>query len=131
RMLGNITWPSTGNHSRALGIVANRTEVSGDRAVRQRARLQITGPVLAGTAILAIALGLAYPVFATPVRLRQDMPSSPSGLTLDGYAWMENGTLLNGTGDVISFGGDLEAIRWLNGNADQTAVIVEAGIGPY
>ncbi len=59
------------------------------------------------------------------------MPSSPDALTLDGYAWMERGTIVNGTGDLISFAGDLDAINWLNSHADQTAVIVEAGIGPY
>ena len=59
------------------------------------------------------------------------MPTSPTSLTLDGYAWMEEGWITNGTGEVISFSGDLDAIRWLNQHANQTDVIVEAGIGPY
>ncbi|MFW6074759.1 MAG: DUF2298 domain-containing protein, partial [Chloroflexota bacterium] len=87
-----------------------------------------------GIGVLAIgllALSLWYPVIATPVRLDQDMPSSPQSLTLDGYAWMQGGSITNGTGDRIHFTGDLRAIEWLNREVDGTPVILEAAIGPY
>jgi uncharacterized membrane protein len=78
-----------------------------------------------------LATGLVYPAVATPVRLDWDMESSPSGLTLDGYAWMDGGMILNGTNDPIQFSGDLAAIDWLIENVDGTPVILEASIGPY
>jgi uncharacterized membrane protein len=74
---------------------------------------------------------MLYPVLATPVRLDWDMESSPAGLSLDGYAWMDGGQILNGTNDPIDFTGDLAAIEWLNDHADGTPVILEAAIGPY
>jgi uncharacterized membrane protein len=91
----------------------------------------MTTLALAGVGTLAVLAGLFYPLFATPVRLRQDMPTSPNELTLDGYAWMRGASILNATGNPVTFGDDLAAIEWLNHNARQTDVIVEAGIGPY
>lgn len=86
-------------------------------------------PAFASLAL--IALGLAYPLLGTPVRLDQDMPSSPESLTLDGYAWMRGGQILNGTGEVLEFSGDLAAIQWLNENVHGNPIILEASIGPY
>ena len=131
RLLERVSLPTFGDHGNPIGIVASKAStLEGDRnPTRARARPVVT--ILAGVGLLALVLGLFYPIFATPVRLRQDMPSSPGGLTLDGYAWMEGGTLTNGTGDLMSFSGDLDAIGWLNAQPDQTSVIVEAGIGPY
>ena len=80
---------------------------------------------------VAIVTGLLYPTFGTTARLAQDMPSSPQFLTLDGYAWMNGGTIQNATGDTIEFDGDLKAIEWLNANARGNPVILEASIGPY
>lgn len=80
--------------------------------------------------LLVIAM-LAYPVLATPERVSQDMASSPSDLTLDGYEWMDGGMIQNPAGDVISFTGDLKAIEWLQENVDGNPVILEAEIGPY
>ncbi|MBA2453624.1 MAG: hypothetical protein H0V47_10665, partial [Chloroflexia bacterium] len=79
----------------------------------------------------ALIAGIIYPVFGTPARLSQDMESSPLSLTLDGYSWMEGGSIQNATGDTISFGGDLAAIEWLNMNTSGTPVLLEAAIGPY
>ncbi|MEZ4523972.1 MAG: hypothetical protein R3A46_20425, partial [Thermomicrobiales bacterium] len=131
RMLQRVRLPAISGGSRDVGIAANPVERSKRGISSDYSRLDIAGRVLGGAGILMLVLGLAYPVFATPVRLRQDMPSSPSELTLDGYAWMEDGTITNGTGEVISFSGDLDAIEWLRNHAGQTQVIVEAGIGPY
>ncbi len=75
--------------------------------------------------------GMIYPMFGTPARLSQDMESSPTSLTLNGYAWMEGGSILNASGEVISFSGDLAAIEWLNDNTHGTPVLLEAAIGPY
>jgi YYY domain-containing protein len=80
--------------------------------------------------VTAAVVGSLYPLLGTPARLSQNMTSSPGGLTLDGYAWMRNGWIHNGTGDVMMFNGDLDAIRWLN-KIEGTPVILEGSIGPY
>ncbi|MCO5175592.1 MAG: DUF2298 domain-containing protein [Thermomicrobiales bacterium] len=85
--------------------------------------------IVVGIAVLA--LGLLYPLLGTPSRLAQDMPSSPDYLTLDGYAWMNGGSITNATGDEIQFSGDLAAIEWLNDRAEDNPVLLEASIGPY
>lgn len=131
RMIGSHPRFSMGGAGSQLGVVANRIEHADSDMVEARNWPRTVRTALAGAGLIALVIGLTYPLFATPVRLRQDMPTSPTELTLDGYAWMEDGSITNGTGDVISFSGDLDAINWLNSYADQTAVIVEAGIGPY
>lgn len=132
RLVLSASRPTIGGPDRGVfGIIADHARPARDHDTVRRTGFRAAGTGLAGLAVIAIVLGLIYPVLATPVRLRQDMPSSPNRLTLDGYAWMEEGTLLNGTGEVISFSGDLDAINWLNDNAGQTDVIVEAAIGPY
>lgn len=133
RLLGSVSLPRSPAASGALGVVAGRvSEQRAETGARSRtARARIPGLAFAGIASLALLAGLVYPLMATPVRLRQDMPSTPSGLTLDGYAWMRGGSIQNADGQVIDFTGDLEAIEWLDRNASPTDVIVEAGIGPY
>jgi YYY domain-containing protein len=90
-----------------------------------------TARVGATLGALLLLLGLLYPLAGTPVRLEQDMPSSPAHLTLDGYAWMDGGYILNGTNERIDFTGDLAAISWLSTHVRGTPVILEASIGPY
>ncbi len=87
--------------------------------------------VLVLVATVLSVLGFSYPVMGTPARLSQDMESTPTGLSLDGYAWMNGGWLDNATGQRIYFTGDFAAIEWLDVHADPTDVIVEASIGPY
>ncbi len=131
RLVGSVSWPSLSGANQQLGIVASPAEHARSEPHTVSQWRRFLRPAFAGVGVVALVAGLTYPFFATPVRLRQDMPTSPSALTLDGYAWMEEGWITNATGDTISFAGDLDAINWLNGQEDQTAVIVEAGIGPY
>ena len=84
-----------------------------------------------------VFLSLFYPVFGTPARLGQRMPSPPTNAGLDGVAWMATGSVPadqfnnSGSGEPVSFAGDLALIRWLNTTVQGTPVIVEASIGPY
>jgi len=126
--------PHSLTRSASLGLVAEplpatrgetKARVGGARVDRRMARIS----AIAGS--VALGLGLLYPVIGTPVRLDWDMPSSPSGLTFDGYAWMNGGQITNGTDETIDFTGDLAAINWLNANVTGTQVILEASIGPY
>jgi YYY domain-containing protein len=123
-----IGGPPISHH--AAGIIAGtarRARVAGvtrDLSTRSARVAAVATSVLLG-------LGMIYPVVGTPVRLDWDMESSPSGLSLDGYAWMDGGQILNGTNELIQFTGDLAAIDWLNANVDGTPVILEAAIGPY
>lgn len=96
-----------------------------------RSRSRPTGFLAMSVLGFALLAGLIYPVFGTPARLSQNMESTPSSLTLDGYGWMEGGSIQNATGDTISFAGDLAAIEWLNANTSGTPVLLEAAIGPY
>lgn len=127
----NLTGPRWRNDA-PLGLTATTPKADKARRVdaanpgRPRVR-----HALAGVALFVLLLGGAYPLAGTPVRLNQDMPTSPTGLTLDGYAWMNGGYIHNHTGEVIEFSGDLAAIRWLNDNEHGTPVILEASIGPY
>lgn len=97
----------------------------------ERTRTALTSTVIISVAIGLLALGFSYPLMGTPARLEQDMSSSPTNLTLDGYAWMDGGWLTNTVGQKITFTGDLAAIKWLNAHASDTDVIIEAAIGPY
>jgi uncharacterized membrane protein len=129
-------WKATGQRvgpfsQASLGITVG-TRAGTERIQRQQnapARRHAT--VLAGCASLLLMTGLLYPLLGTPARLSWQMPSSPTGLSLNGYAWMNGGQIQNGTGQVIDFTGDLAAIRWLDANARGNAVILEASIGPY
>jgi uncharacterized membrane protein len=120
-----------GSRGLAVGFVAGVAPARAD-AASVGSRTSRRWVLLAGiTATVLAAAGLIYPVVGTPVRLSWDMPSSPRGLSLDGYAWMDGGQILNGTNQPIDFTGDLAAIAWLNDHADGTPVILEAAIGPY
>lgn len=120
----------SGPDQQPLGIVA-------DTASRSRTmttpRSRTWWPARAAVAMstLLLVAGMLYPLIGTPVRLDWDMDTSPSGLTLDGYAWMKGGQILNGTGEPLEFTGDLAAIEWLNQHSRGTPVILEASIGPY
>jgi YYY domain-containing protein len=89
--------------------------------------------------LLAILLGasLVYPVVATPLReaVRYDPPPG-AGPTLDGYRYMEYGTVSNEypndqCGGSLALADDYAAIRWLNEGVTGVPVIAEASIGPY
>ncbi len=121
---------TTASRQARFGIVAD--QLSRTSAIESlRGRTFRVNRVAAGTSSLLLALGLVYPVIGTPVRLDWDMESSPSGLTLDGYSWMQGGQILNGTDEPIQFSGDLAAIEWLNSNVEGSPVILEGSIGPY
>jgi len=83
------------------------------------------------TLLVVLITGSIYPAIGGPARLDQSMPGSPSGMTLDGYVWMNDSWIHNGTGDVIEFSDDLRVIEWLNENVSGAAVVLEASIGPY
>jgi YYY domain-containing protein len=89
--------------------------------------------------LLAILLGasLVYPVVATPLREAvRYTPPPGAGPTLDGYRYMEYGTVSNEypndqCGDSISLADDYAAIKWFNATVSGAPVIAEASIGPY
>jgi YYY domain-containing protein len=85
--------------------------------------------LVAGTVLVVVLL--AYPVLGTPDRLEHRMDSSPSGLSLSGYEWMDGGEIRNQAGETIDFTGDYQAIEWLTNEATGNEVILEAAIGPY
>ena len=116
--------------NRPAGIVAGPIATSGARA-RRFPRSIVARRVALAASAGTLALGLLYPIVGTPSRLSQDMPSSPRSMTLDGYAWMNGGSIQNATGDTIEFNGDLRALEWLRANAHGNPVILEASIGPY
>ncbi len=130
RLWREARFGADGETPQPLGIVA-------EPATRRTPAVTVRDTSLRSTRVAAVvattllAFGMIYPVLATPVRLDWDMESSPAGLSLDGYAWMDGGQILNGTNEPIEFSGDLAAIDWLNEHADGTPVILEASIGPY
>jgi YYY domain-containing protein len=119
--------PSLSTPAGIIAGTARRTRVA--NAIRDLSTRSARVAAIATSVLLA--LGMIYPVVGTPVRLDWDMESSPSGLSLDGYAWMNGGQILNGTNEPIQFSGDLAAIDWLNTHVNGTPVILEAAIGPY
>ncbi|RIK42137.1 MAG: hypothetical protein DCC58_11505 [Chloroflexi bacterium] len=126
-----LHWPP-GSVTTAPGVVAQPDVATGrgmSSAIVSSGRRIWAISALSG--VLLLSTGLTYTVFGTPVRLDQDMPSSPAGLSLDGYAWMRGGEIRNGTNDVMHFSGDLAAIEWLNANVHGNPVILEGSIGPY
>jgi YYY domain-containing protein len=131
RLWRNALGALPGNDGAPVGIAAGRSTSDSSARLSAAQWRQIATIALGGVGVLAVVASLFYPVFATPVRLRQDMPTSPDYLTLDGYAWMEGASIPNHTGQPVTFTDDLVVIEWLDRNARQTDVIVEAGIGPY
>jgi YYY domain-containing protein len=126
-----------------LGIVAAIAIMSGVYRIANRRRephqgsqenisghmtLTWTGTIFGVILIAGLA---AYPLLATGPRLEQQMSSSPSSLTLQGYEWMSGGTIENTRGELISFDGDHEIIRYLNEQEGEPAVVLEASIGAY
>lgn len=81
--------------------------------------------------VLALSIGLVYPVYGTGQRLRQRFPVPPPGLTLDGEAYMRTATLANETGRVEQLRYDYDAILWLRRSVPRPETLVEASIGPY
>jgi uncharacterized membrane protein len=81
-------------------------------------------------ALLALVLGLGYPLLGTPQRLAQRMPTTPWG-SLDGLTWMYGAVFPNSRGEPIALTGDYEAIQWLRTHAQGNPVVLEASIGPY
>lgn len=110
---------------------ANLRIAVGQFRVRERSVAHPAHLVLVPFASILLAISLIYAFVGTPVRLRQDMATTPHDLTLNGYAWMDGATITNGTGQTIEFTGDLAAIEWLNQTIGDNDVILEAAIGPY
>lgn len=87
--------------------------------------------------VACVVLSLFYPLFGSPARLRQRMAPSPAHAGLNGFAWMETGSVPadqfnnSGSGEPVYFADDLRLIAWLNANVRGTPVIAEASIGPY
>ena len=75
-----------------------------------------------------LAASLAFPLWGTPSRLAQRFPGwRPPVGTLDGMAFMENGTYLWPDGDnAIELRYDWEAIRWILENVRGNAVVAES-----
>ncbi|HET7034960.1 MAG TPA: DUF2298 domain-containing protein, partial [Thermomicrobiaceae bacterium] len=120
-----LTW------SQPLGIVAGArgTHPPVDAATPLRTT-QVARMALV-VALCFVGLGFLYPIFGTPARLEQRMNGSPTGLTLNGLAWMKGSQLLNSTGQAIDFSGDYAAILWLRQHDHDNSVVLEASIGPY
>lgn len=102
-----------------------------DRAAR-RANAQVLRLVATGSIALLLLASFVYPVMGTPLRVREQF-NRPAGYgpTLDGYRWMEYGTIPNERCERIAFRDDLAAIQWLNTFMSGTPVFAEASIGPY
>lgn len=86
-------------------------------------------------AILPLVLFVAtfaYPVVTTIPRINEQF-KRPAGLgpTLNGYRWMEYGTIPTEQCQNIAFADDYQAIKWMNETIVGTPVIAEAAIGPY
>jgi uncharacterized membrane protein len=113
-----------------------RWSVAPFRGLRDRLDRRFNALVLralvAGALALLLLSSLVYPVVATPLRLAERFPEPPGlGPTLNGYRWMEYGTIGNARCEEIGFADDYAAIEWLNANIVGTPVIAEASIGPY
>jgi YYY domain-containing protein len=112
------TWVST-----PRGFEARTEYIAAPRSTRGRAALVACAAL--------IGLSLVYPAVATVPRLEQRFEGHPGPNTLDSLDWMRYGTIASGTGQVIRFDGDLDAIRWFQEHVEGTPVIAEASIGPY
>ncbi|HYI24005.1 MAG TPA: DUF2298 domain-containing protein [Thermomicrobiales bacterium] len=81
-------------------------------------------------ATIAIVAALAYPVFATGVRLNQRFPQDGRHWTLNSLDWMDYGEIDAGAVN-LTYAGDRAAIEWLNDNVGGTPVIAEAVLDAY
>ncbi len=82
-------------------------------------------------AVLVIAVvGVAiYPVLGTKARLA-DRIDTGVPLTLDGTAYMQDGTYIDVEETEIILRHELDALLWLRENADGVPVVAEAGLPP-
>ena len=71
---------------------------------------------------LMLAIGLIYPVMATPVRVDDQFNTDSSGL--DGSSFMADAVYFEPEGP-LTLGHDLKAIRWLEKNVEGSPTIVE------
>jgi YYY domain-containing protein len=87
---------------------------------------------LAIVPLILFLASFAYPVITTIPRINEQF-KRPAGLgpTLNGYRWMEYGTIPTEKCQDIPFADDYLAIKWMNQTIDGTPVIAEAAIGPY
>ncbi|NJO81304.1 MAG: tetratricopeptide repeat protein [Blastochloris sp.] len=79
--------------------------------------------------IFLVLLSLIFPVIGTPNRIAYRFPE-PSPPTLDGLAFMEDGTY-NWEGNDINLRADGEAIRWLNENIEGTPIVLQSSYEFY
>jgi uncharacterized membrane protein len=102
-----------------------------DREVRRgnAAGLRVFLAIVPSVLFLA---SFAYPVVTTIPRINEQFVR-PAGLgpTLNGYRWMEYGTIPTEKCQTIPFADDYLAIKWMNQTIVGTPVIAEAAIGPY
>lgn len=82
-------------------------------------------------AVLVIAvLGVTiYPILGTKARLA-DRIDTDVPLTLDGTAYMQNGTYIDVDDTEIALRHELDALLWLRENAEGLPVVAEAGLPP-
>ena len=144
RAINDSGWGSSLDHSRRLGILAGppipspvdqpfptiEQALSARRIEHGEIRRRWSRSTsVVGAAVIAISL--VYPIVATGPRLAQRFEERPGIGTLDGYAWMDQGTLRSELGDTITFAGDRRVIDWFNEEVPGTPVILEASFGPY
>ena len=82
------------------------------------------------SAIIVLA-SLAYPVYATPIRLDQHFAQPGASVTLNAFDWMNYGEIQYTDGQWIGYKDDRAAIDWMNDNIAGTPVIAEASFGTY
>ncbi|MGB3307448.1 MAG: DUF2298 domain-containing protein [Thermomicrobiales bacterium] len=80
---------------------------------------------------ILILASLAYPVYATPIRLDQHFAQSGASVTLNAFDWMNYGEIQYTDGQWVGYKDDRAAIDWMNDNIAGTPVIAEASFGPY
>lgn len=78
-----------------------------------------------------VLASLAYPVYATPIRLDQHFSQSGASVTLNAFDWMSYGEIQYTDGQWVGYKDDRAAIDWMNDNIAGTPVIAEASFGTY
>jgi len=84
-------------------------------------------------AVVLLAGAFVYPLAAVPTRVNERFPSgSPSGLTLDGTAYMEQAVYsLPESDNPVEMRYDRDALRWIWANVSVLPVLAEAPVGYY
>lgn len=101
------------------------------RAERRFNAVTVQG-LAAGFLAVLLAASFVYPIVGTPIRVATQFDAPAGlGLSLDGYRWMEYGTIPNERCEQFSMKDDYTAIKWLNANVVGSPVIAEASIGAY